>query len=89
MPRRIGRLKIYKIMSSERAGLNNELGILAFTLSSLITIIILDTKLVPDFVLHAFCFSIGVNRLVLINATTKYQQEYYTRELRPSKIIFL
>ena len=35
MPRRIGRLKNYKIMSSERAGLNNEQSILAFTLSSL------------------------------------------------------
>ena len=35
MRRRIGRLKNYKIMSSERAGLNKELGVLAFTLSSL------------------------------------------------------
>ena len=35
MPRRIGRLKNYKIMSSERTGLNKELGVLAFTLSSL------------------------------------------------------
>ena len=36
MPRRIGRLKNYKIMSSERAGLNNERSILVFPLSSLI-----------------------------------------------------
>ena len=30
-----------------------------------ITIIILDTKLVPDFVLHACCFFIAGNRPVL------------------------
>ena len=31
-----------------------------------ITIIILDTKLVPDFVLHACCFFIAGNRPVLM-----------------------
>ena len=38
MRRRIGRLKNYKIMSLERAGLNKELGVLAFTLSSLVKV---------------------------------------------------
>ena len=35
-----------------------------------ITITILDTKLVPDFVLHAYCFSIAVNRPVQIPLPT-------------------
>ena len=44
MRRRIGRLKNYKIMSLERAGLNKELGVLAFTLSSLVIFRVVMSK---------------------------------------------